>query len=198
MNILQAVADAREDAASQQLAADENWLRARAGVDRTARLQAWRRWLRKTLEASLQWPENKPAKDRLIGQCMAEITRIAVQLRGRGWLLDGKALAEHVRALLEPIAKAQAAGSISDFWPYFRASVRCYVEAHAEQIQAEARGTGADEGITTMSDALAALGFGKPQARAESLTELLTAQPSSSLRRKRNVGPQQPSLFPTD
>jgi hypothetical protein len=153
--------------------ADDLWLRERAGIDPEERRASWRRWLCKTLEASLQWPKDPAAKARLVGQCAAEITVLARQLRGRGWLLDGAALAEHVRALLEPIAKAQRAGKVRDFWPYFGEAVTRYVGAHAEEIQAHARRTGADEGAQTMAGALAALGIGKAAQRGPSMTEII-------------------------
>jgi hypothetical protein len=84
--------------------------------------------------------------------------------------------------LLEPIAKAQKAQKVGDFWPYFRASVKRYVDANAEKIQALARRTGGDEGTRTFSEALAGLGIGgagaaqagRPgRARGPSMTELL-------------------------
>lgn len=174
MNLLARGIDARDDQRRQQDETDDLWLRERAGVDPAERRELWRRWVRRTLEETLQWPENPAARERLIGQCVAEITSLARQLRGRGWLLEGKALAEHVRALLTPIAAAQRKGAIGDFWPYFRAAVGRYVGAHAEEIQAHARRTGAEEGAQTMAGALAALGLTRAAARGPSITELLS------------------------
>src|SRR5581483_10723140 len=118
MNIFQQVLDDRDDRRRDQSAAEELWLRERAGIDPAARLLSWDRWLYRKLADALQWPENADSKARLIRQCATEITVLAKELRGRGWLLDGKALAVHVDALLEPIAKAQKAGMVGDFWPY--------------------------------------------------------------------------------
>ena len=173
MNLLGRVLEERDERATETQAADDLWLRERAGIDPEERRASWRRWLRKELEKSLQWPKNETARERLIGQCAAELTVVARQLRGRGWLLDGAALAEHVRACLKPIATAQKKGAVGDFWPYFRASVRRYVGANAEEIQAHARRTGADDGTQTMAGALAALGIGKAAQRAPSMTEIL-------------------------
>lgn len=174
MNLLARVLDQREERLTQQDQADDLWLRERAGVDPEERRRSWRRWLRKELEKTLQWPSQAAARDRLIGQCIAELTTLARQLRGRGWLLDGAALAGHVRELLAPVAKAQRAGKVGDFWPYFRVAVRRYVETHADEIAAQARRSGADEAIQTMAGALAALGLGKAPQKAPSLTELVT------------------------
>lgn len=173
MNLLARGMDERDERRSEQQAADDNWLRERAGIDPDERRELWRRWLRKTLEQSLQWPAKADARDRLIGQCMAELTMLARQLRGRGWLLEGPALAVHVKAILEPIAKAQRAGKIKDFWPYFGEAVSRYVGAHAEEIQAHARRTGADEAAQSMAGALAALGIGKGTASRPSMTEII-------------------------
>lgn len=174
MNVLGQLLEDREDRRHSESAADDNWLRESAGVDPEERRELWRRWLRKTLEETLQWPGKADARDRLIGCCMAEITVLARQLRGRGWLLEGQALAVHVRALLAPIAKAQREGKIKDFWPYFGEAVSRYVGAHAEEIQAHARRTGADVGAQTMASALAVFGIGKGTASRPSMTEIIT------------------------
>lgn len=167
--------DDRTERRTAEEDADDLWLRERAGIDPEARRESWRRWLRKTLEKSLQWPKEAAARERLIGQCAAELTVLARQLRGRGWLLEGKALAEHVRAVLEPIGAAQRAGKVRDFWPYFGEAVARYVGAHAEEIQAQARRSGADAGATSFAAALAGLGIGRPAAKSgPSLVEIVT------------------------
>lgn len=168
MNVFQAVLDRRDDRRRDQEQADEVWLRERAGVDQAERLQSWDRWLRAKLAETLVWPKDEPARDRLLGQCAAEMTVLAKQLRGRGWLLDGKALAAHVDAVLVPIGKAQRAGKVGDFWPYFRAAVGRYVGANAEEIQQHARRTNADEAVQTVGMVLAGIG-----ATGESMVELL-------------------------
>jgi hypothetical protein len=184
VNLLGLRLDSLNERRTEQDRADDLWLRERAGIDPEERRASWRRWLRKTLETSLQWPEDTVAKERLIGQCAAELTVLARQLRGRGWLLDGAALAEHVRALLEPIAKAQRAGKVRDFWPYFGEAVSRYVGAHAEEIQAHARRTGADEAAQTMAGALAALGLHKAASKAPSMVEIITDRDTCARREK--------------
>lgn len=173
MNVLAQVIETRESRRQESEQADDQWLATTAGINPEERREAWRRWLRRELEKALQWPKNEAARDRLIGQCAGEITVLARQLRGRGWLLEGTALAVHVRALLAPIAKAQKAGKIKDFWPYFGEAVSRYVGANAEEIQQHARRTGAEEGAQTMAGALAAFGLAGAQKTGPSLTELV-------------------------
>jgi hypothetical protein len=96
------------------------------------------------------------------------MTVMVRQLAGRGWLLDGEALAAHVHAVLKPIAQAQRSGKVADFYPYFRASVSRYVGANAEEIQHHARRTGTDEGARTVGDILSGL-----RIRGATMTELL-------------------------
>lgn len=174
MNVLAIQVDARAETAAAQAEADDRWLRERAGIDPEERRASWRRWLRKELEKALQWPSNPAARARLLGQCAAEMTVMARQLRGRGWLLDGAALAVHVRACLAPIGEAQRDGKVRDFYPYFCASVSRYVGANAEEIQAHARRTGADEAAQSMAAALSALGLSRSAAaQGPSMVELL-------------------------
>ena len=44
MNVLQQILDNRDDERRHQDAADEAWLRERAGIDTAERLQSWDRW----------------------------------------------------------------------------------------------------------------------------------------------------------
>jgi hypothetical protein len=168
VNILQAHLDDREDRRQDEAEADRRWLTDRGGIDPAERLLKWDAWLSRTLRSTLQWPSSPAARERLIGQCMAEITTMVRHLAGRGWLLDGDALAAHVRTVLAPIATAQKAGKIGDFYPYFRAAVSRYVGANAEEIQAQARRTGADEGARTVGEILSTL-----RIRGASMTSLL-------------------------
>lgn len=168
MDILQAHLDTREDGNRERSDADRRWLSERGGIDPAERLIKWDSWLRRTLRETLSWPVHAPTRDRLIGQCAAEVTVMVRQLAGRGWLLDGEALAAHVKALLKPIAIAQGARKIGDFYPYFRTSVARYVGLNAEEIQAHARRTGGDQGTQTVGEILAGL-----RIRGASMTELL-------------------------
>jgi len=158
MNVLQSIADDHDDRARDQAEADDRWLRKRGGIDPEERRASFHHWVKGQLLKTLQWPEDRGRREKLLGQCAAEITVMVRQLRGRGWLLDGHALADEVRACLAPIAAYQRAGKIGDFFVYFRSSVRRYVGAHAEDLQALARRTGADEGAQSMAAILSGLG----------------------------------------
>lgn len=173
MNILGQLLDERDNRRNDQSEADDRWMREGAGIDPAERLLRWDGWLVSTLAKTLQWPADPGRREKVIRQCAAELTVVAKQLRGRGWLLDGEALAGHVRALLAPVAAAQKAGKIGDFWPYFRAAVGRYVGANAEEIQAHARRSGAEEGAQSMAAVLAGLGISTARLRGPSLTELL-------------------------
>lgn len=168
MNVLGQFLDQREDHSRDRSDADLRWLKERAGIDPAERLQRWDAWLQTTLSKTLVFPAGAGGT-RLLTQCAAEITRMVRQLRGRGWLLEGDALAQHVRACLAPIGQAQRAGKVADFWPYFRASVGRYVGQHAEEIQAHALRSGADEGAQAIGAVLSSLSALRPP----SLTELL-------------------------
>ena len=172
MNVLGQYLEDREDRGRQLAEGEVRWLREGAGVDAEERLKQWDSWLMGTLAKSLQWPGDEDARWRLIRQCAAEITVLARQLRGRGWLLDGKALAGHVQDLLAPVAEAQRAGKIGDFWPYFRAVVARYVGNHSDEIAAHARRTGVEEGAQTLGAVLSGLAV----VREASLTELLAGR----------------------
>lgn len=124
----------------------------------------------------LTWPTDRARREKLLGQCAAEILVMCRQLRGRGWLLDGKALAEEVTAAIAPISTYQRTGKIDDFFAYFRASIRRYVDAHAEDLQAKARRTGSDEGAQTMAAVMSGLGLDRvAKARPASMVEIAAA-----------------------
>ena len=176
MNILGSYLDGREDRQRDGVEADLRWMKERGGIDPAERLAKWDAWLIATLSKSIAWPSDATKRARLLGQCAAEITVMVRQLRGRGWLLDGDTLAEHVRACIEPIGACQRAGKVGDFWPYFRSAVRRYVGAQAEDLQALARRTGADESTQAMGSLLNGLGLGTAKARGPSMTELIATR----------------------
>lgn len=171
MNVLDQFIHDREAGGIAQREADARWVEG-AGIEPAERLLSWDRWLVGLLAKTLEWPSDEAARARLMRQCAAEITVLARQLRGRGWLLDGKALAAHVQAVLKPVAMAQKAGKVADFWPYFKASVGRYVDSHAEEIQAYARRTGRDEAGQSIGAILGGLSI----VKEVSMTELLTAR----------------------
>lgn len=175
MNVLQNIADHREDHAQREAEADDRWLRERGGIDPEERRASFNRWVKATLLKTLTWPEDRARREKLLGQCAAEITVMVRQLRGRGWLLDGSALAEEVKSCLTPIGAYQRKGKVDDFFAYFRSSVRRYVGAHAEDLQALARRTGRDEGAQSMAAVMAGLGLDRRATpKAESMVEIVT------------------------
>jgi hypothetical protein len=154
--------------------AEARFLRERAGVDRKERLAAWREWAAKKLLADLAhvMPHEDAARARLIGQCTAELERMVRQLFDRGWLIEGKRLAEVVDTCLAPIAAAHRAGKVQDFWPHFRASVRRYVPINAEELQRTARRDGADAASAISGGLALALGM-LTAPKAPSITEVI-------------------------
>ncbi|MBL9187882.1 MAG: hypothetical protein JNK23_10410 [Opitutaceae bacterium] len=175
MNFLARGIDDQEARHAAAAEAEERWLRERAGIDPAERLASWDAWVRRVLAEALVWPADAARREKLLAQCAAEMTVLARQLRGRGWLLDGKVLAAHVQACLAPIAKAQRAGKVGDFWPYFRAAVSRYVGANAEEIQQQAKRTGADEGAQSIGALLGGLRVLRGDG-ALSMVELLTTR----------------------
>jgi hypothetical protein len=171
VNVFGQILADREQRAQDEAAADERWLVA-AGVDPVERLQLWDRWVRAKLLELLTWPEDEAKRKRMVSQFAEELTALAKQLRGRGWLLDSRELAVHVRAILEPVGRAQRAGKVSDSWSYFCAAVRRYVDANADAIQAHARRTGGEESGQTIGAILGGLSV----VRRMSMTELLTTR----------------------
>jgi hypothetical protein len=117
-------------------------------------LRNWRSAAAHLLQTTLTWPTDASRRTRLIGQCISELEVLSRQLYDRGWLLQQDRLLEVAKTCLAPIAAAQAAGKIEDFWPYFRASVRRFVPLHAEELQRLARQT---RGVVGASDVFAAL-----------------------------------------
>ena len=191
MNVLQSIADTRDDRAQQEAEADDRWLRERAGIDPEERRRSFQSWVKGLLVKSLPLPDDAARREKILGQCAAEITVMCRQLCGRGWLLDGKALADEVKACLDPITAYLRRGKVEDPFAYFRSSVRRYVGAHAEDIQALARRSGRDEAITSMAAALAGLGIGRVAApRAASMVEIVAAhQPATPVKRGRPKKP---------
>jgi len=175
MNVLQSIADEREASAIKHAEADDRWLRECKGIDDPeARRASFHRWVKNQLLKAFTWPEDAARREKLLGQCVSEITVMVRQLRGRGWLLDGEALATEVKDCITPIGTYQHTGKVGDFWPYFRAGVRRYVDANAERIQALARCTGTEEGAQAMGAVLAGLGLDRlGKTRAASMTELV-------------------------
>lgn len=124
--------------------AETRFLRQFAGLDRAEQLTLWREWIAKKLLADFALPADQAKRDRLVGQCIGVLEKLVRQLLDRGWLVNIETLKTLVEACLAPISAAQRAGKVDDFWPFFRASVLRYVPYNADQIQRDARRSGAD------------------------------------------------------
>lgn len=163
---------AREAAADQ---AETIYLRETAGIDRAVAIRRWRGRLRATLLKELSWPEDETRRERLLAKCATEMEVIARQLYSRGWLVNEQRLGELVKGCIKPIAEAQRAGQIREFWPYFSRSVRVYVGINAESIQQQARRDGADV-ASSMGSIISTLGLGGLAKPTPSLTEIIAEQ----------------------
>jgi len=160
---------AREAAADQ---AETIYLAETAGIDRAVAIRRWRGRLRATLLKELSWPADETRRERLLAKCATEMEVIARQLYARGWLVNEQRLGELVKGCILPIAAAQRAGQIREFWPYFSRSVRTYVGVNAETIQRQARRDGADV-ASSMASIIGGLGLRAMPKAAPSLTEIV-------------------------
>lgn len=148
MNVFAQVLDDREseqrDRARNAAQVAEVWqLR---GERPEVRLLAFDRWVRLQLESRIDWTWAGAQRQKRIEQCRVALEQLVLDLWRRGWMLDGKALAARIVALLDAIGARQRKGPIDDFWAYFRVSVNRYVGANAEEIQDESRRLGAHVG----------------------------------------------------
>jgi hypothetical protein len=183
MNSLQAYLDNHEDPARRQAQAAARGRAADAwqamGQTPEQRLLAFDQWLCRQLETRLQWPENPVKKAKLLGQCRAELEKLVLELWRRGWMLDGKRLADHISDALGQIAERQRAGQVKDFYPFFRFVVTSYVGTHAEEIQAEARR------IPTMGSLIGSLGITRQLKQSQpSIPELVAARKDETIKEK--------------
>lgn len=128
-----------------------------------ARLLKFDRWVRGRLESTIDWSWAGTGKARRIEQCRVELEGLVLELWRRGWMLDGTRLAARIDAALADIAKAQRAGRVREFWPFYKAVVARFVGVHAEEIKDEAMSAG-----VAVADVFAML-----KKKAPALPELL-------------------------
>jgi hypothetical protein len=140
----------RDDA----VAREAHFLKQSADIERKAALRSWRAAAAKVLGDAFTWPADPARRAKLIGQCTGELEVMAQHLFDRGWLLKEDRLIAMVETCIAPIAAAQVAGKIADFWPYFRSAVRRHVPVNADEIQHEARRVG---GAVSAADVFAGL-----------------------------------------
>lgn len=141
------------------------------------RLVRFDAWLRGQLDQRLDWAWAGLQQEKRREQCRIQIDGMVIDLWRRGWMLDGRRLAARIEAMLDAIGKAQRAGQVRDFWPYFKASVARYVGLNAEEIREEAMSAGAAVG-----DVFAALT--RHAAKAPSIPELVAQRSDETLRER--------------
>lgn len=177
-------------------AAERVWFnQGRSPADRLLRFDTW---LRCELEERLDWRWAGTAKAKRIEQCRVQIEAMVLELWRRGWMLDGKRLADRITGMLDAVGKAQREGKVRDFWSYFKASVDRYVGLNAEEIQAEAMSLGVAAGDLFRHLARRAPeGPSLPELVAqradETLRERLARQRAQEARKLADAG--QPQLF---
>lgn len=147
--------------------------------DPAERLVRFDTWLRRELAARLDWTWAGAAKEKRIEQCRIQIDGMILDLWKRGWMLDGRRLADRITEMLDAIGKAQRGGQVRDFWSYFKASVDRYVGLNAEEIREEAMHAGA-----AVADVFQQLL--KQAPRSASLPELVAQRREETLREKTN------------
>ncbi len=192
MNILGSHLDAREHS--------------RAGAQETnaQRLLKFDAWVKGELATRLDWAWAGAHQVKRIEQCRVQLEGLVLDLWRRGWMLDGKKLADVITAALDDVAKAQKAGRVQDFWAFFKAITSRHVGVNSEEIQMQARSAGA-----LLSQALNVLDVKKPaptetplpaliaQRREETVKakSLREQQSDERKRQKAARGDDQPMLF---
>lgn len=188
MNVLQSIADIRDDStantARDQDTAKGDIARNLANHDAAARLEKFDRWLRNELATRIDWTWAGVHRDRRIEQCRLHMERLVLELWRRGWMLDGKRLSAHLIKCLDAVAAYQKKGGIDDFWAYFKSSVNRYVGANAEELNTEAMRAGAH-----VNQLLAAFGV-KAAPTGPTIPELL-AQRTDEVAKAKTIREEQ-------
>lgn len=142
-----------------------------------ARLVSFDTWCRRELERRLEWSWAGPHKEKRIEQCRHVLAKMVRGLWQRGWLLDGRRLAERITELLDNVGSYQRAGKVGNFWAYFNAAVSRFVGQNSEELQAEAMQAGMHVGqvFQTLSRQLAS---------APSIPEAIAQRDAETLRER--------------
>lgn len=148
-------------------AAARSWMQ--RGAPEAVRLLRFDGWVRLELSERIDWTWAGPLKARRIEQCRVELEGLVLALWRRGWMLDGAALAGHIRDALDDVGAAQKAGRVRDFWPFFKAVVDRYVGVNAEEIRTESMRLGAHVGqvFQRLNQAHVAKGKSLPELLAQ-------------------------------
>lgn len=141
------------------------------------RIVSFDRWCRRELGARLDWAWAGEHRDKRIEQARLALSKLVVGLWRRGFLLDGRRLADRITGMLDAVGKAQRGGKVGDFWPYFNAAVDRFVGQNAEALREETMSAGMHVG-----QVFQALTRDLPTSPA--LPELLAQRASETLREK--------------
>lgn len=168
----------RQQRAANQAARDRDvlaWLHRDRPPE--VRIAAFDAWCRRELAARCDWTWAGEQKAKRIEQARIHLRNLVLGLWRRGWELDGERLARRITDLLDAVGKAQRAGKVVSFWPYFSAAVDRFVGQNAEELREEAMQLGAHVG-----QVFQALASGLP--KAPSLPALIAQQEQETLREK--------------
>lgn len=129
-------------------------------------------WMRRKLEARIDWTWAGADKPKRVEQCRIEFENLVLGFWQRGWLLDGAKLAAHIELVLADISAAQKADRVQHFWPFFKSVLAKYVGLNSEEIREEAMSAG-----VAVSDVFSLL-----EKKATSLPELMAQRRDETLR----------------
>jgi hypothetical protein len=110
------------------------------------RIVAFDAWCRRELAKRCEWAWAGQLKAKRIEQARAYLRKMILALWDRGWELDGQLLAGRITDLLDAVGKAQRAGKVGSFWPYFSAAVDRFVGQNAEELREDAMQAGSHVG----------------------------------------------------
>jgi hypothetical protein len=179
MNVFAAALDTRADRHQEGRPAEDWMLSVLAPEERLLKFDIW---VRCQLYSRILWPGTQAMQRKLVEQCRVKVERLVIDLWRRGWLLDGRRLADHITAALDDIGAAQRAGRVQEFWPFFCRVIDRYVGINSEEIQAEAR---AMSGARPVSSIIEGLGLGsRSAAAAPTLPELVAQRGQETLRER--------------
>lgn len=143
------------------------------------RIASFDRWCRHELAKRLDWAWAGDQKAKRIEQARLALSKLAIGLWRRGFLLDGHRLADRMTGLMDAVGNAQRAGKVGDFWPYFNAAVDRFVGQNAEELREETLSAGMHVGQVFQA-------LTRHAAKAPALPELLAQRASETLREKVN------------
>ena len=149
------------------------------------RLVAFERWLYREMAQRLEWPEDRAAREKQIGQCRSFVMGAVGDLERHGFLFQPRELAILIREKLDAIGRLQKAGKVENLYPYFRAVWQTWVRCEADQLRERAKLCGAhiDSVMANMLRGVILPPVSIPEIVSQSLREQAAA-----VRRKMKAG----------